>query len=105
MTTPEARWEQRLESLWASFDDHGPDDFLRRIEALAAELPPGDAVALYELASAHDAVAAFLSLALTDAGREREAAALALTALVPHLPEYRRSLTHYARALTAGDGA
>ncbi|WP_101254013.1 tetratricopeptide repeat protein [Streptomyces barkulensis] len=167
MTTPEARWERRLKELWASFDDHGPEDFLRRIEALAADLPPGDAVALYELASAHDAldheeeaaalyrralaaglpggrrrraviqlastlrnlgraeesiallvnerkacsdelddaVAAFLSLALADAGREREAAALALTALVPHLPEYRRSLTHYARALTTGDGA
>ncbi|MFP8961571.1 tetratricopeptide repeat protein [Streptomyces nanhaiensis] len=167
MTAPEARWERRLEKLWASFDDHGPDGFLRRIETLAAELPPGDAVALYELASAHDAldreeeaaalyrralaagppggrrrraviqlastlrnlgrveesialltteretcsdelddaVTAFLSLALVDAGREREAAALALTALVPHLPEYRRSLTHYARALTAGEHA
>ncbi|SFL64020.1 tetratricopeptide repeat protein [Streptomyces pini] len=167
MTAQEARWERRLESLWASFDDHGPGDFLRRVESLAAELPPGDAVALYELASAHDAlgreegaaalyrralaaglpdgrrrraviqlastlrnlgrteesialltaerelrsdelddaVTAFLSLALADAGREREAAALALTALVPHLPEYRRSLTYYARALTTGDGA
>ncbi|MBN3929337.1 tetratricopeptide repeat protein [Streptomyces verrucosisporus] len=52
-----------------------------------------------------DAVAAFLSLALADAGREREAVALALTALVPHLPEYRRSLTHYARARADGGTA
>ncbi|MCI0384740.1 hypothetical protein [Streptomyces sp. CNQ085] len=77
MAVPEARWERRLKELWASFDDHGPGVFLRRIESLAAELPPGDAVALYEPASA----------------------------LVPHLPEYRRSLSHYARALTAGGGA
>ncbi|HEX5565634.1 MAG TPA: tetratricopeptide repeat protein [Streptomyces sp.] len=160
MTRPQ--WEQRVEELWAAFDDHEPADFLARAEALVAELPPGDAAALFELASAHDAtdreeeaaalyrqalaaglpdgrrrraviqlastlrnlgrpeesidlltaerdaasdglddtVTAFLALALADAGREREAAALALTALAPHLPLYTRSLTHYARALT-----
>ncbi|MEU5692931.1 tetratricopeptide repeat protein [Actinosynnema sp. NPDC020468] len=46
-----------------------------------------------------DAVRAFLALALVDAGREREAASLALAALAPHLPRYQRSLAHYARAL------
>ena len=164
MTTTEARWEQRVGELWDAFDDHEPDAFLGRIEALAAERPPGDAVALYELASAHDAldheeeaaalyrralaaglpgkrrrraviqlastlrnlgrsgesvamltaerdavsdeldgaVTAFLALSLVDAGREREAAALALAALSSHLPEYGRSLSHYARALTRG---
>lgn len=166
-TTTRAAWERRIEELWSSFDDHAPADFLARAEALAAELPPGDAVALYELASAHDAldreeeaaslyrralaaglpgerrrqavvqlgstlrnlgrteesialltaereavsdeldgaVAAFLSLSLADAGREREALSLALTALVPHLPRYGRSLTAYARDLAAGSGA
>ncbi len=165
MTTTEARWEQRIGALWDTFDDHEPDDFLREVRALAAERPPDDAVALYELASAHDAlgheeeaaplyrralaaglpetvagraviqlgstlrnlgrveesiavraaerdassdelddaVTAFLALSLVDAGREREAAALALTALSPHLPAYGRSLTHYARALTGDD--
>jgi len=44
-----------------------------------------------------DAVAAFLALALVDAGREREAAALALEALAPHLSRYGRSLGNYAR--------
>lgn len=44
-----------------------------------------------------DAVAAFLALALVDADREREAAALALEALAPHLPRYGRSLGNYAR--------
>ena len=162
MTMTQPRWERRIKELWAAFDDHEPADFLAKVEALTAELPPGDAVALFELASAHDAtdreeeaaalyrqalaaglpegrrrqaviqlastlrnlgrpeesialltaerdavsddlddaVTAFLSLALVDAGREREAAALALTALAPHLPMYTRSVTHYAQALT-----
>jgi hypothetical protein len=46
-----------------------------------------------------DAVSAFLALALTDAGREREAVSLALEALAPHLPRYQRSLGNYARRL------
>ena len=48
-----------------------------------------------------DAVAAFLALALADAGREREAASIALEALAPHLPRYQRSLAAYARELRA----
>jgi tetratricopeptide repeat protein len=48
-----------------------------------------------------DAVAGFLALALVDAGREREAASLALEALAPHLPRYQRSLANYARDLRA----
>ncbi|NUT92666.1 MAG: tetratricopeptide repeat protein [Saccharothrix sp.] len=47
-----------------------------------------------------DAVRAFLALALTDVGREREAVSLALGALAPHLPRYQRSLANYARLLT-----
>jgi hypothetical protein len=39
-------------------------------------------------------------LALVDVGREREAAALALAAVAPHLPRYQRSLANYARLLT-----
>jgi tetratricopeptide (TPR) repeat protein len=49
-----------------------------------------------------DAVVAFLALALVDTGREREAVALALTALSRHLPRYNRSLANYAKALTRG---
>ena len=48
-----------------------------------------------------DAVAAFLALALADAGREREAAGIALGALAPHLPRYQRSLANYASELAA----
>jgi tetratricopeptide (TPR) repeat protein len=47
-----------------------------------------------------DAVAAFLALALTDAGREREAVSVALGALAGHMTRYRRSLTAYARELS-----
>ncbi|MFC4053286.1 tetratricopeptide repeat protein [Actinomadura syzygii] len=46
-----------------------------------------------------DAVTAFLALALTDLGRDREAASLALGALSRHLPRYNRSLSNYAKAL------
>lgn len=66
---------------------------------------PEESVALLtaEMAAASDplddAVRAFLALALVDTGREREAASLALTALAPHLPRYRRSVANYARDL------
>jgi tetratricopeptide (TPR) repeat protein len=45
------------------------------------------------------AVRAFLALALTDVGRDREAVSHALGALAPHLPRYQRSLAAYAQAL------
>jgi Tetratrico peptide repeat len=62
------------------------------VDLLTAELDAG---------SDHldDAVRAFLALALTDVGREREAVSLALAALAPHLPRYQRSLANYARQL------
>jgi hypothetical protein len=47
-----------------------------------------------------DAVTAFLALSLADAGREREAAGLALGALARHLPRYQRSLANYAREIS-----
>jgi hypothetical protein len=50
-----------------------------------------------------DAVRAMLALALTDLGREREAVALALGALAPHLPRYQRSMAAYARLLLEPD--
>ncbi|TDC67315.1 tetratricopeptide repeat protein [Actinomadura sp. GC306] len=158
---PEPDWERRIAELWATFGDHEPEDFLTKVKELTAELPTEDAVADYELASAHDAigneaeaathyrraltagldekrrrpatiqyastlrnlgqaeegvalltaerdavsdelddaVTAFLALALTDLGRDREAASLALGALARHLPTYNRSLADYAKAM------
>jgi tetratricopeptide (TPR) repeat protein len=46
-----------------------------------------------------DAVAGFLALALADAGQPREALAVALGALAPHLQRYSHSLSNYAKAL------
>lgn len=46
-----------------------------------------------------DAAAAFYALALASAGEPRRAASVALSALAPHLPRYRRSVTGYAREL------
>jgi thioredoxin-like negative regulator of GroEL len=148
-----------VDDLWAKFDSLSEAEFLARMDALAAGLPP--AVAAYERASAFDAtdhpdravplyrealtlglgedrrrqcviqlasslrtlgqaeasaallreerqaasdedddaVAAFLALALADAGREREALSVALLALAGHLDRYRRSLANYAREL------
>ncbi len=62
-----------MAGLWAAFDDHEPADFLAKVEELTGELPEGDAVAEYELGSAHDSI-----------GHEKEAAA------------------HYQRAFAAG---
>jgi len=51
-----------------------------------------------------DAVRAFLALALSDTGDQREATSLALAALAPHLPRYERSVTNYARELVDPPG-
>lgn len=47
-------WEQRIAQLWTELDDTDEDEFLRRIEALAGELPAGSAVADFERACAQD---------------------------------------------------
>lgn len=47
-----------------------------------------------------DAVRVFLALALTDAGREREAVSLLIGAITPRMTRYRRSATAYAEELT-----
>jgi len=46
------------------------------------------------------AVRAVLALSLVSVGREREAVAVALTALSEYLPRYNRSMANYARELT-----
>jgi tetratricopeptide (TPR) repeat protein len=165
MIDVDAAWETRAAQLWSSIDEHDEERFLGLIGALAAELPPGNAVGLFERAAAFDstghpdlavplyeaalqaglsgerrrraiiqmasslrnlgraekavelltaeldapsdaltgAVRAFLALALVDVGREREAVAVALTALSEYLPRYNRSLARYARSIVATD--
>ncbi|PRY37949.1 tetratricopeptide repeat protein [Umezawaea tangerina] len=84
----EADWGRRLALLWDSLDERAEDDFLA--ETAKLEQRPDDL---------DDAVRAFLALALTGVGREREGVAMALTALAPHLTRYNRSLAAYAGAL------
>ncbi|HYS36500.1 MAG TPA: tetratricopeptide repeat protein [Pseudonocardiaceae bacterium] len=61
------------------------------VALLTAELDQSDEL--------DDAVRAFLALALTSVGRERDAVSIALTALAPHLTRYNRSLAAYAADL------
>lgn len=49
-------WEQRVQGLWAMFDDIDEADFLARMTVLATERPSNDPDALFELASAYDSV-------------------------------------------------
>lgn len=161
MTDANPDWEKRSAELWATIDDHDEEEFLARIDRLAAELPAGSAIRLFERAAAFDstghpdlavplyraaleaglvgerrrraviqmssslrnlghpadavtlltaelngehdpltgAVRTFLALALVDVGREREAVAVAVTALSEYLPRYNRSVARYAQAL------
>ncbi|AKG42835.1 tetratricopeptide repeat protein [Streptomyces xiamenensis] len=52
--THEGGWDERLAALWDACEDLEPAAFRARMAALAAERP-GEARALFELASAHDA--------------------------------------------------
>jgi thioredoxin-like negative regulator of GroEL len=51
----ETDWESRIAAAWESFDDLDETEFLALIEKLAAERPPGDAIAFFERASSLDA--------------------------------------------------
>jgi hypothetical protein len=124
-------WDDRLASLWESIDDLPEDDFIARMDELTGELSPDSAIGAFERAAALDSTGrpdravplyrqaletglegerrrrAVIQMAssLRNLGRperEREATALALGALAPHLPRYQRSLANYARAI--GDG-
>jgi hypothetical protein len=54
MKSISAEWEQRISDLWASINDYSEEQFLERMEKLAAELPADSPVALYERASSLD---------------------------------------------------
>ncbi len=47
-------WEQRVAALWQQIDAYDETGFVAAIERLAAELPPGNAIALFERAGAFD---------------------------------------------------
>jgi tetratricopeptide (TPR) repeat protein len=72
-------WEQQVAELWAAIDKHEPGAFLEKMRALAGERPAGDALALFELASANDST-----------GHPAEAAPLYRQALAVGLTGIRR---------------
>jgi tetratricopeptide (TPR) repeat protein len=47
-------WDERVRRLWSTAGNTIPDELLAGMRVLAAERPPGDAAAAYELASAYD---------------------------------------------------
>jgi tetratricopeptide (TPR) repeat protein len=83
-------WQARVDALWDAFDRHSAPAFRAAMAALAAERPPGDPLALFETASAHDA---------TD--QEAEAAAAYERALAAGLSgeTRRRAVVQYASTL------
>lgn len=92
-------WERQLAELWAAFDPIDAETFIARIEALAAELPAGHAVGLFERASAQDST-----------GHEKEAEPLYRQALENDLKGIRRRRANIQLASTlrnlgrAGEG-
>ncbi len=152
-------WQQRIDAVWASADQHTDAEVLAAIDALVAERPVDDPVAQFEAAGARDSAgleseaeplyrraldlgleepfrgqcviqlastlrnlgrvdeaiallqdtfasddghpladsaAAFMALCLATKGDERQALAMALVTLAPHLPRYTRSVQAYA---------
>ena len=85
----EQDWEDRVAALWTAFDDHAPDDFVARVEALAAELPENDPRALFERACANDST-----------GHEVEAERLYSAAIDAGLSGIRRRRTAIQYAST-----
>ncbi len=79
MTTTQTAWQQRVDHLWATMDDHDPEEFLGKIQALTSELPSGSAIGMFELAGANDST-----------GHAEEAAALYRGALAAGLTGLRR---------------
>ena len=57
MNTIDEAWEQRIAALWLAIDNHDPVKFVALIDAMVAELPPGEAataIGLFEQGCAQD---------------------------------------------------
>jgi hypothetical protein len=101
MAAPDADWEERLASVWDALDELDEQDFLVRIERLAAELPEGDGIADFERASSLDSVGHSdlavplyrQALASGLAGERRRRAVIQLASSLRTLGEPRESVT------------
>ena len=54
MSTIDPVWEKRVAELWNALDESEPAEFVAQLDVLAAELPPGSAVGLFERGAAQD---------------------------------------------------
>ena len=80
---------QRVDAVWARADELGDAEVIRRIDALAAERPDGDPLALFERAGARDS-----------AGLEAEAEPLYRQAIADGLAGSERVQAHIQLAST-----
>jgi hypothetical protein len=54
MSESQTSWENRVAALWSAINDYAPAVFVAQVELLAAELPTGSPLGLFERASAND---------------------------------------------------
>ena len=100
MKTPDESWEERAAALWREIDAHDPEAFTGAIDALAAELSPGSAIALFERGAAQDSTGrpdravplyeAALAVGLT--GLRRRRAAIQMASSVRNLGDPARAV-------------
>lgn len=103
-------WEQQVADLWSAIDRHEPGAFLEKMRALAQQRPSGDAIALFELASANDSTghpeeAAPLyrqALAIGLTGVRRRRATIQLASTLRNLGHAEESVDLLTTELTAG---
>lgn len=83
-------WQNRVDAVWADAANLSDDALVAQIDALAAELPPGNALALAERGGARDST-----------GQEEQAATFYRAALAAGLDDARRGqvVIQYASTL------
>ena len=94
-------WEDRLAQLWNSLDDLEPGDFVARIDAMAAELPAGDPIGLFEKGAARDSTGhPDLAVPLYEAaldnglsGIRRRRAVIQMSSSIRNLGDAKRAVT------------
>ena len=103
-------WEQRVAAAWASADEQSDEDLLALIDKLAAELPPGSSIGIFERAGALDstghpdlAVPLYrqsLDLGLT--GERRRRAVIQLSSSLRNLGQPEESVALLTAELSLG---
>jgi Tetratrico peptide repeat len=115
--TIDPTWSARADALWKHFDDFTPEEFVTKVDALVAELPPDDPIGLFERGSAQDSTdhpaeaVALYKAALEGglAGTDRRRAIIQLASSLRNLGEAKASADLLSAELQAGsdelDGA